>query len=171
MKRRPFSYEVDRGNDRAGFTLAETLIAAVVLACAVTAIAMAITAGQVQLHHSVNSQSAVRLTEELVERILALPYADPDGESALGPEVGEIGPLDFDNADDFHGHTEAAGELRDVAGSLYPQSYQQFSRSVSARYESITVAGLGGPIPGLTVTVTARDLKGQTWTLTRFIRE
>ena len=73
--------------------------------------------------------------------------------------------------DDFHGYSQAPGEVRDAAGSLHPPLFQLFSRSVTVEYGSETVPGLGDPIPGLTVTVTVQDGKGLTWTSMRFVRE
>lgn len=156
---------------RSGLTLVEGLVASVVLVSAVAAIAVSITSGHLQLHYAVDCQSAVRLAEDLMERVRALPYDDPDGESDPGPEPGETDPSDFDNADDFHGYSESAGALRDAADNLLPDNYQHFSRSVTAGYGSETVADLGGAIPGLIVTVTVQDHKGQTWTVSRFIPE
>ncbi len=159
------------GNRKGGFTLVEALVAAVILLIGVMAISVAVSSGQMQMYHAVHAQRGAQLAGELMARVLALPYFDPDGASAPGPEVGETSVLDFDNADDFHGYSQAPGQVRDVAGNLYPASFQVFSRSVTVEYGSESVPGLGNPIPGLTVTVTVQDSKGLTWTSTRFVRE
>ena len=154
-----------------GFTLAESLIAAVALAIIVLAISAAILAGQTQMHEAAHAQRAMSLAEELIESALALPYEDPDGPSSLGPEADEMSVSDFDNADDYHGYVESAGGLTDAAGSAYPDDFQRFSRTVTAEYDKETVPGLGGAQPGLTITVTVTDQRGRTWNLTRFIPE
>lgn len=162
---------MEPANRQGGFTLAESLVAAAILLIGVMAISVAVSSGQMQMYHAVHAQRGAQLGGELMARVLALPYSDPDGPSAPGPETGEISVLDFDNADDFHGYSQAPGQVSDAAGNLYPLSFQVFSRSVAARYGSESVPGLGDPIPGLTVTVTVQDRKGLTWTSTRFIRE
>lgn len=154
-----------------GFTLVESLVAAAVLSVAVAAIAAAIMAGLMQGQHAGHAQRAVRLAEDMTEYILSLPYYDPQGSSNPGPEAGEIQPTGFDNADDFHGYGEPAGQVKDPGGTLYPEDYQVFSRRVTAEYGSQTVPGLGNPIPGLTVTVTVQDQAGRTWSLTRFVAQ
>ena len=158
-------------NRTSGFSLAESLIAIVSLGIIVLAIFAAILAGQTQMYEAAHAQRAISLAEELTESIMALPYNDPDGPSAPGPELGEATVADFDNADDFHGYVEPAGELADAAGQPYDDEFQLFSREVTAEYGSETVPGLGGAQPGLAITVTVTDQRGRSWNLTRFIPE
>ena len=158
----------DRQN---GFTVAESLFAMAILSVCVLALFPAITAGHVQMHYAMATQQAIRLANELMERILALPYNDAHGVMTPGPEAGETGPSSYDNIDDYHGYSEAPGRLKDMAGSLLPSEYQSFSRSVTVVYGSQNIAAFGGPMPGLTITVTVRSGDGQTWTLQRFVPE
>ena len=151
-----------------GFTLVECLIAATILTVAVLAVSAAIGSAQAQVHYALKTQQAVRLAEALMGRILALPYNDPDGVSSPGPEAGESSVWKFDNMDDFDGYAESAGQIKDAAGNPFPAEYQIFSRSVTVRYETVSVPGLGN-IPGLRATVTVRDPAGVTWTLSRFV--
>ena len=153
------------------FTLAEVLIASVVLAIAAAALTQAIVAGQVQTSEALRDWRAVSLAEALLEEVLALPYDDPQGASAPGPEAGENSRASFDNCDDFHGFTETAGNLTDATGAAYGQTFQIFSRSVTAAYTTQTPPGLGGPINGLDVTVTVTDDRQTTWSISRFIAE
>ena len=154
-----------------GFTLVESLIGAIVLAVAMIAVSVAVTSGHMQSQHALHAQRALRLAEELMEFILALPYHDPQGDSAPGPETGEAGLSDFDNADDLHGFTMQDGAIANMAGEPHPPEYQIFGRSVWAEYVSRNVDGLGDPIFGLSVTVAVWDTRGRMWTLTRFIPE
>jgi hypothetical protein len=141
------------------------------LALAVAAISQAVLAGQMQTYEALHQRRAVELAEALVDEVLHLPYDDPEGASAPGPEAGETGRSLFDNADDYHGFSEAAGSLADASGTLYPASLQDFSRSVSAAYANISVTGFDDPLPGLTITATVQDDAGQTWAITRWVAQ
>jgi hypothetical protein len=156
---------------RKSFTLAESLIAAAVLAMGVVAISLAMSAGHMQSHYATRGQQGMLLAEEMAELIVTKPYYDPEGSSALGPDAGESSVLAFDNVDDFHGYVEAAGALRDGTGHLYPDEYQVFGRQVIISPETRNVAGLGVAIPGLTVTVKAQDPDGPSYAVTRFVPE
>jgi len=151
--------------------MAESLIAAVVLALAVVAISLAMNAGHMQSQYARRGQRGMVLAEEMAEIILTKPYHDPEGSVGLGPDGSESSISDFDNVDDFHGYVEEAGALRDGAGDLYPGEYQVFSRGVIALPETRNVVGLEGAIPGLTMTVKAEDPDGPKYTVTRFVPE
>jgi MSHA pilin protein MshD len=152
-------------------TLVEALLASAVIAFAVVAVSQAVIAGQMQTVGALHHRRALELADAMMDEILHLPYEDPGGASAPGPEAGETTRAAFDNADDYHGWSEAAGSLADATGTAYPTEFQDFSRAVTAAYQNITVAGLSGPLPGLTITVTVQDTAGATWTTTRFIAQ
>jgi hypothetical protein len=137
----------------------------------VIAIFSALNAGQAQSNDSSLAKLAVGLGEEMIERVLALPYADPNGYATPGPDPGETAgvPQTFNNMDDYHGYSEAAGQIKDANGNLMPSNYQGFRRSVTAQYTSQTVAALGGSIAGLQVTVTVQDARGRRWAVSRFV--
>jgi hypothetical protein len=160
-----------RGKACAGFTLVEALAASAVLGLAVIALTQAVTAGQAQTHEAMRSSQAVNLAEAMAEEILSLPYHDPDGASAPGPEGGESPRLLLDNMDDYHGLGEPLGQVRDIAGVPYGGNYARFSRSVSCVYTTMTVPGLTSVGNGLSVRVTVRDERGRVWAVTRFIPE
>ena len=155
-----------------GFTLAECMIAVVLLAVVVVAVSRAVVSGQAELHDAISMQRAMRLAEDMQERIAALPYYDPGGVMVPGPEANanqKDKVLKFDNADDFDGYTELPGQLRDIGDNLYPGDYQAFTRKVSSEYQTQIVPGLGSPIDGLMVTVTVMDHRGRPWSVSRFI--
>ncbi len=154
-----------------GFTLPEVLIASAILAFTVAAVSHAIVAGQMATYAALHDARAIGLAETLLDEVLALPYDDPDGASAAGPESGESDRHDFDNLDDYHAYSQAAGAIVDLADTAYPDEFQSFTRSVTASYESLTVPTMGGSHSGLTVTVTVSEPGGRTWTLTRWIPE
>ena len=157
------------GNPIRALTLVECLLASLMLAFSVVAVSQAVIAGQMQTYAALRQRRAVELAEALMDEVLHLPYDDPQGASTPGPEGGETGRSAFDNADDYHGFSEAAGSLADASGTVYPTAFQTFSRSVTAAYSSVSVTGFADPLPALTVTVTVQDDAGQTWTLTRVI--
>jgi len=147
----------------------ECLVASAILAISVSAFCMAINAGQMQSHAGIESQRAVRLAEEMAERVLALPYDDPNGASAPGPERGESRVDKFDNIDDFHGYVEEAGNLLDIAGKPHPEAHQTLSRGVVVTYANEVVCDFGDPISGVKVIVTVTNADGLKWELTRFV--
>ncbi len=105
----------------------------------------------------------------MMEEIIRLPFNDPDGSSAMGPEGGETTRAAFDNIDDFHGFSLAAGNITDAAGNLYPTPYQVFSLSVTVSPGSETITGLSGAITGVNVIVTVQDASGTSWTIQQFV--
>ncbi|MEX0775629.1 MAG: prepilin-type N-terminal cleavage/methylation domain-containing protein [Phycisphaeraceae bacterium] len=151
------------------FTLMECLFATTVLAVAALAVAQAVSSGQAQTQAALGGERAQMLAQTLMEEVLALPYADPGGGAVAGPDAGESSRALFDNADDFHNFSEAAGALRDHAAVLYPTIFQTYSRQVTAVYGSVTVTGFSAAVPGLTVTVTVTDARGQQWSVVRFV--
>ncbi len=165
-----------RGESR-GFTLVEVLAAAAILAFVVVVITQTISTGHVQTADARHQARALFLAEALMEEILRLPYTDPsDGSTTLGPESNETTRAAYDNADDYHGYPassaiETATTLTDLHGVAYPAIYQGFTRTVACQYTSQNVPSLGGTVEGLLITVTVRDAKNRTWTLSRFMME
>ena len=160
-----------RGRSRAtrrrsrGLTVIESFTALAILQVAVVAVSYALVAGQDRAAATGGAMRAVDVAEQLMEMVVALPYEDPDGPSALGPESGEIDPDTFDNTDDYHGYSDVAGDAPGTPGG------HTFTRTVTIAASSVTVAGLGVPTDGLTVTVSAQDGAGGSWTITRFVAE
>ena len=129
-----------------GISLVEVLIASAILSFAVAAICQAIVAGQMQTYEALHQLRAMSLAEALVEEVQALPYADPEGAPAAGPDAGETGRALYDNADDYDGFSEAAGNVADAAGTAYGRTFDTFSRSATATYGNVA-GGLGAPGP------------------------
>ena len=154
-----------------GFTLPEVLLASAILTFTVAALAQAIVAGQMQTYAALHDARAVALAETLLDEVLAMPYDDPDGASAAGPESGEVTRADFDNLDDYHGYTQSASAIVDPTDVAYPDEYQGFTRSVDVTYGTLSITDFGGDQSGLTVTVTVSEPGGRSWTLTRWVPE
>jgi len=156
---------------RAGLTLPETLLAIGILAFATAALSHAVSTGQKITYHALHELRGLTLAEAMLDEILSKPYTDPDADAAAGPEAGELTRADFDCMDDFHGHSSAdEGSMTDAAGVAYPNSFQGFTRTVTAAYTTQSISDLGGQDQaGLLITVTVSDSKGQSWSLHRFV--
>ncbi|MCK5114847.1 MAG: prepilin-type N-terminal cleavage/methylation domain-containing protein [Phycisphaerae bacterium] len=89
---------------RRGFTLAEVLMATVVLGVGMAAIMGALRAGT-QVNSGASDMSrAVLLGQELRERIGQLPFSDPDaGQAGNSPGLDESSILLADDMDDYDG--------------------------------------------------------------------
>ena len=123
-----------------GFTLVEALLAAVVLAMAVTAITMPFSSGAMNDQVDARHTLAVNLAQEMMEEILSKPFSDPQGASAPGPEPGESRRAYFDNVDDYHGYTEGEGSIANRSGEVVTDpAAKGLSRRVTVQY--VYVAG------------------------------
>jgi MSHA pilin protein MshD len=151
--------------------LIEVLIASAILSFVTLGIVQAVSAGQARTLDALKRARAQALAEVLIEEILAKPYADPEGETAFGPDSGEASRDDFDNIDDFHGYIESAGNLADHAGAAYPNDYQSLARSVSVVAVTNSVIDLGGDHDGVQVTVSVNEPGGRVWSIERFVPE
>lgn len=154
-----------------GISLIEVLIASAILAFAVVAICQAVVAGQMQTYEALHQLRGMSLAEALVEEVQALPYDDPESAPDAGPDAGETGRDLFDNADDFDGFSETAGNVVDADGASYGDAFDSFGRAATASYGTVTVNDLSGPVTGLTVVVTVTDDRGMTWVATTFMPE
>jgi len=138
-----------------GFTLIESLTAVALLAATVTAITAPFVAGSQNSVEDARQAMAVCLATGMMDEVLSHPFADPDGPSVPGPEAGEVARYGFDNIDDFHGLTEAAGELANPFGTVVTDpAADGLSRSVTVDY--VYVAGETGDDPPAFVRVTVK---------------
>lgn len=96
-----------------GFTLAEAVLSATVLAIVAASATIPFSAGVQQVNEAGKLDEAAALGEALMEEILARPFFDPaDRTASPGPEGG-LTRATYDNIDDFHGYSETAGNLKD----------------------------------------------------------
>lgn len=151
--------------------MVEVLIAAAILSFATIAVVQAVTAGQAQTLDALKRARADALAEVLLEEILSKPYDDPEGEVGFGPDAGESARADYDNIDDYHEYTEAAGALADHAGVAYPTTYQSLTREATVVAVTNSVAELGGDHAGVQITVTVSEANGRSWSVERFVPE
>ena len=162
-----------RAQHRAGFTLIEALLAATILAMGVAAITMPFTVGaqneQVDARHTM----ALCLAQEMMEEILSRPFNDPDGgDRTPGPEPGETPRSGFDNIDDYHGYTEAAGNVRSRDGRLLTDAaVANLSRRVTVAYVYVQGQDVRQAPTFVRVTVEVLYRNRPTVTLTRLACE
>lgn len=161
-----------------GFTLLEVLVASGILSFATLGLVQAVSSGQSQTLDALRRARATALADAMLEEVLSKPDDDPEGATGFGPDTGEITRAAFDNRDDYHGYTQAAGELTDAAGTAYPTPYQRFQIDTAVVAETVDIAALGGEQAGLRITVTVTEKGttpgldgGRSWTVTRFVPE
>ncbi len=115
---------------KTGFTLAEALLATVILAIAALGVILPLSNGAASQAEGANRAIAGKLASDLVEKISTTTYANI--------------------VSTWNGYSEAAGEVKDSAGNLFSDPlYSQFSRSATA---SVTTLGSTN-ITWVTVTV------------------
>ena len=151
-----------RPQGRRGLTLAECVLALVILSLAVTAIAYAVTAGQMQSAEAMRQSRATMLAEALMEEVLSKPYGAPYS----GAQPARTS---FATAGQYNVFSETAGNLRDGVGGLYASEFQRFGRTATVATGTISLSGLGTSTSGLVITVTVSDAGGAVNTLTRFM--
>ena len=126
-----------------GFTLAEALLAVVVLSIAVGAIMGPISASYSQTRTVKQTTTAISMAQQLLDEVLSKPYVDPtDQSTTLGPEANEPGRAAFDNIDDYHNYhdttdTNTASTMKTASGqTLNWNSSDIYSRDVSVEYRN-----------------------------------
>jgi len=140
-----------------GFTLAEALLAAVVLATTITAITMPFTAGAQNEQVEARRAMAMSLAHELMEEILAKPFHDAGRTFVPGPGPGETTRWDFTNMDAYDGYYEAPGQIKALDGQLVtdPAAYG-LSREVSAAYVYVSGQDTSEDPTFIRITVTVK---------------
>jgi prepilin-type N-terminal cleavage/methylation domain-containing protein len=115
---------------RRGFTLAEAMMAVVVLGIAAASVLLPFVSGAAVRAEGINRTLAARLASDLMEQILRLPFHDPDDKASysLGPDAG-----DLDNIDDYNGYKELQGQVKDATGAVYAN----FGRNVICEYVTV----------------------------------
>jgi Tfp pilus assembly protein PilV len=101
-------------NGRWGFTLAEAMMAVVVLGIAAAGLLLPFSIGSQLRCEGVHRTLGARLASHLMEQIVLTP---------------------FDQIINYDGYTEAEGQVKDAAGVSLPDlNYARFSREVSCSY-------------------------------------
>jgi type II secretory pathway pseudopilin PulG len=141
------------------FTAIEALIASAILAFLTAAVASALMAGRNQSKLARDTLAASFLAQSMMDEVMRLPFDDPLGYTTMGPDGAETRAT-FNCIDDYDGYTDGPGtvagktKLADIAGNLYPDTYQGFKRVVTMQAVSSSPSGWGRTVTGLLVTVT-----------------
>jgi hypothetical protein len=152
-----------------GVSLAEALIAILILWVAVLGIGYTVTAGHQHMQRTEVGMRSMQLAEDMVQEITAKAYAEP-GVSVLGTDMGEVARSQYDDIDDYHGYSEAAGALLDCHGDSYGEMDSGLSRQVNVVAASHTLPQLG-TVPGKRITVSVYDATNTVWQVVRFVAE
>ena len=98
-----------------GFTLAEAMMAVVVLGIAAAGVLLPFMSGAAVRAEGINRTLAARLAGDLMEQIVNTPF-------------DQI-------VDSYDGYAEPQGQVKDAAGAVFVDSnYARFSRTVSCQY-------------------------------------
>jgi len=126
-----------------GFTLAEGMLAVVVLAMAAGAMMGPLSASYQQTRTMKQSTTAISMAQQLLDEILSKPFVDPTDLTTIpGPEADELGRASFDNIDDYHGYhdttdTTKANAIKTASGQTIAwNSNDIYSRDVTMEYRA-----------------------------------
>ena len=110
-----------------GFTLAEALMAAVVLGIAAAGVLLPFSSGAAARAEGMRRTLGAKLAGHMIEEIIRSP---------------------FDEIIDYDGYAELEGQVKDAAGVVYTDSnYVKFSRDVSCEYVYVPQeSGTGEPV-------------------------
>jgi hypothetical protein len=106
---------ISRENDRKGFSLAEAMMATVVLGLAAAGVLLPFTSGAAVQAEGMRRTLGSKLASELMERVISTPF-----DQIIAS---------------YNSYTEAQVQVRDAAGALFTDpKYVNFGRSVSCEY-------------------------------------
>ena len=117
-----------------GFSLAEAMMATVVLGIAAAVVLLPFTSGARVRAEGMRRTLAAKLAGDLMERIINTPF-------------DQI-------VDSFDGYTEPQGQIKDAGGAVFTDSnYANFSRDVSCMYVRVPQEGELGELKFIRATV------------------
>jgi type II secretory pathway pseudopilin PulG len=156
---------------RRGFTLAESLIASVVLAAAVIGIAGTLSASYQQSSVRGNLNTALTLAQQLMEETAARPIDAPSGTTDKpGWSSGQTDRTQYDTLGDFNGYTDVSSSIKAFDGSTMDLGDGgSYTRSVSVT-SSAKPAALSGTAPAsdfYLVTVTVQMPHGESTSISQ----
>lgn len=158
----------DHAHAPQGFTLAEALIAATILAIVSVTATLPFISGLQHVNEALRREYAVFLGEAMMEEVLARPFFPSGSRTPTpGPEAGEQRDT-FDSIDDFHGYAETAGDLRNYKNQPFKiESFPDFWRKVTVEYISFPNQSPGDTNCFMRVTVQVFDASEMLVQLTR----
>jgi Tfp pilus assembly protein PilV len=157
---------------RGGYTLAESLIASVVLAIAIVAISGTLAASYQQNSARTNTTTALTLAQQLMEEIAAKPISLPAGQTNKpGWAQGQTDRRYYDTIDDYNGYADFSGAIQSADGGTVNLSDDDGSYQRSVKVQSGAVpAGLTGPPEDFVmVTVTVKMPHNQSSSVSQLV--
>ena len=143
------------------FTLAEGLIASVVLAAAVIGIASTLSASYRQASVRGQTSTALLLAQQLMEEIASKPF-EVAGTDQPGWSLGQTNRAQYDTIDDYDGYTDLSSSIKTSSGTtLDLGDGQSYTRSVSVEENALPAALSGDSSDFKLVTVTVDMPQGQ----------
>lgn len=123
---------------RGAFTLAEAMMAVLVLGIAAAGVLFPFVSGTTVRLEGIQRTLAARLASDLMEQIITRPFHDPNGaefDVIAGPDAEGTGFAAYDNIYDFYGYSEEQGQVKDATGAVFTDPmYANFSRNVICEY-------------------------------------
>ncbi len=146
-----------------GYTLAESLIASVVLAAAVIGIASTLSASYQQSSVRGNTSTAIGLAQQLMEEIASRPMDPPSGTNQPGWSSGQTNRHLYDTIDDYNGYTDVSGSIKTANGvDRDLGDGGSYTRTVTVQQNALPPTLTGTASDFMLVTVTVTMPKGQT---------
>lgn len=148
---------------RAGYTLAESLIASVVLAASVVGIAGTLSASYKQNAVRGNQTIALALAQQLMEEIAARPLELPATQTNKpGWSGGQTDRRQYDTIDDYHGYADLSNSIAAADGStLDLGNGETYTRSVQVTTNALPAGLTGTASDFVMVTITVAMSHGQ----------
>jgi Tfp pilus assembly major pilin PilA len=155
-------------NPRRGFTIAEAMIASVVLAASVIGIAGMLAASYQQNAVRGNMTTALALAQQLMEEIASKPLDPPVLPNQPGWSTGHTDRRNYDTVDDYNGYSDMSSSITTNSGTpLDLGDGGSYTRRVSVQ-TSAKPSGLTGTASDFVlVTVTVTMPRGQTTSISQ----
>ena len=147
---------ITKARQRTGYTLAEAMIASVVLAVAVIGISWTLAASYQQSEVRGNKTTALSLAQQLMEEIASKPMDPPASGDHGGWSAGYTNRSVYDTIDDYNGYTDTSGALRLNDGNVIDAGDGgSYTRTVSVTSNAVPtgLTGTAGDFMLVTVTV------------------
>lgn len=155
---------------RGAFTLAESLIAATILAAAAVGIISPLTASHHQTETRQITTAELALGHELLEEIAARPLLGSDGLTHQGPDSGQTTRDTFTSAGNYDGYTDTTSSMVMLDDSSVALSLPAvFTRKVTVQFLSSRTGPVAGSGDFAQVTVTVSATNEPTITLTKLL--
>ena len=157
---------------RAGLTLIEALLAATLLAAVIGAVLCPFAAAASNQKFAERQTLASFLAQEMMEEVLSMPYADPDGDSEPGPEFDESSRSAYDNIDDYDGLDEPPGAITSFDGTVFTgDAADGLSRHTAVKYVFVSGQDTSADATFAEVTVTVKHEGREIVRLRRLVYE